>query len=203
MRPPEARTAVKIRKFSAASTDILVPNASGQPDQMREQVSGSIIAENLLRPCGERPGGIATRDIRTLAARHTIRAHPTANENNVTEDDVLAFIANSIGSVWALELLLLLKRDTGRGWEAEALVRELRSSPVVIAEALGRLQNAGLVMQRGPRTFQYHAASPLLDDVASEIVKVYAIKPMTVIRAIVDPRTDKLRAFSDAFKLKD
>lgn len=66
MRPPEASTAVKILKFSAASTNILVPNASGQPDQMREQVFGSTNAGDLFRPCGERPGGIAMRDIRTL-----------------------------------------------------------------------------------------------------------------------------------------
>ena len=204
MRPPETRTAVKILKFSAASTDILVPNASGQPDQMHEQVFGSLNTGNLFHPCGERPGGIEKPDIRTLGPRQLrFGDHPTANENNVTEDDVLAFITDSIGSVWALELLLLLKRDAGRGWTAEALVRELRSSPVVIAETLKQLQDAGLVMQDDARTSRYHAASPRLDDFASEIAKLYAIKPMTVIRAIVDVRTDKLRAFSDAFKLKD
>lgn len=121
----------------------------------------------------------------------------------MTEDDVLAFIARSIGSVWALELLLLLKRDADRGWNAESLIRELRSSPIVIDEALKQLQNAGLVKQVDARTFRYHAASPLLDEIASEIANVYAIKPMAVIRAVVDARTDKLRAFSDAFKLKD
>jgi DNA-binding HxlR family transcriptional regulator len=121
----------------------------------------------------------------------------------VTEDDVLAYIATAIGSVWALELLLLLKQDTGRDWEAGELIRELRSSPVVITEALNQLQNAGLVAQNEARKFRYHAASPRLDDLASAIAKLYAIKPMTVIRAIVDVRTDKLRAFSDAFKLKD
>jgi hypothetical protein len=105
MRPPEASTAVKILTFSAASTNILVPNASGQPDQMREQVFGSINAGDLFRPRGERPGGSAMRCIHTLGTRQLrFGAHPTANENNVTEDDVLAFVANSIGSMWALEL---------------------------------------------------------------------------------------------------
>ena len=36
----------------------------------------------------------------------------------------------------------------------------------------------------------------------SELEKTYATKPMTVIKAIVNAPTDKLRAFSDAFKFK-
>jgi hypothetical protein len=120
----------------------------------------------------------------------------------VTEDDVLLFIAASIGSVWALELLLLLKRDPDRSWNRESLVRELRSSPVVINEALQQLQSAGLATQDAAGVFRYHAASPELDVMASELEKTYATKPMTVIKAIVNARTDKLRAFSDAFKFK-
>ncbi len=119
------------------------------------------------------------------------------------EDDVLLFIAEKNGSVWALELLLLLKRDPDRSWNPESLVLELRSSPVVIDEALLRLQGAGLVKQDAAGAFRYQAASPELNIMASELEKTYAAKPMTVIKAIVNARTDKLRAFSDAFKLKD
>jgi hypothetical protein len=122
---------------------------------------------------------------------------------NVPEDDLLAFIATSMSSVWALELLLVLKRDPEKAWDAEHLIRELRSSPVVIDEALKRLQGAGLVMQDGAANYRYQAASPRLDELVSELEKAYATKPMTVIRAIIAAPTDKLRAFSDAFKLKD
>jgi hypothetical protein len=121
----------------------------------------------------------------------------------VTEDEVLLFIAASIGSVWALELLLLLKRDPNVAWNQESLVRELRSSPVVINEALRGLEGAGLVAQDGAGAFRYHVASPELNAMATELEKTYAAKPMTVIKAIVNARTDKLRAFSDAFKFKD
>jgi hypothetical protein len=54
----------------------------------------------------------------------------------VTEDDLLAFIAISIGSVWTLELLMLLKREPHRHWDAESMIRELRGSPAVIEEGL-------------------------------------------------------------------
>ena len=121
----------------------------------------------------------------------------------MTDDDLLAFIGTSIKSVWALELLLLLKREPGRSWDAQALIRELRSSPVVIEDALKGLQDAGLVMQDDAMTYRYQATSARLDQLVSEIEKAYAAKPMTVIKAVVAAPTDKLRAFSDAFKLKE
>ena len=121
----------------------------------------------------------------------------------MTEDDLFAFIGSSIGSVWALELVLLLKRDPEQCWSSADLIRELRSSRVVIDESLRRLQAAGLVMQSDPETFRYHATSPRLDELVSELEKAYQLKPMTVIKAVVAAPSDKLRAFSDAFKLKE
>ena len=114
---------------------------------------------------------------------------PKADVNDVPEDDLVAFIATSIGSIWALELLLLLRRDPGRSWDAESLVRELRSSPTIISEALGRLQRVGLTAQDRSGTCRYDAASPRLDRLASELEKVYAARPTTVINAIVAART--------------
>jgi hypothetical protein len=120
----------------------------------------------------------------------------------VTDDDLFVFISTSISSVWALEVLLLLNRHRDRAWEPEGLIRELRSSPVVIEEALKGLQGAGLVMQESGTMYRYRAASAQLDELVSELQKVYAAKPMAVIKAIMSAPTDKLRAFSDAFKLK-
>jgi hypothetical protein len=102
----------------------------------------------------------------------------------VTEDDLLAFIASTLGSIWALELLTLLKRDPTRGWDPASLVHELRSSSIVIDEALQRLGGAGLVARDSAGLHHYRAASPQLDDMVRELERVYAEKPMTVIRAI-------------------
>ncbi len=119
------------------------------------------------------------------------------------EDDLFAFIATTVSSVWALELLLLLKRDPEKSWDPDSLIRELRSSRVVIDEALKRLQGAGLVMQDGAMRYRYQTASARLHELVSELEQTYATRPMTVIRTIVSAPSDKLRAFSDAFKLKD
>jgi hypothetical protein len=113
---------------------------------------------------------------------------PTAQETKVTEEDLLAFIATSIGSVWALELLLLLKREPSRRWNADALVRELRSSPIVIGEALQQLRTAGLIAQDSPDAYRFRTASPQVNLLVSELEKAYATKPMTVIKAIVTGR---------------
>jgi hypothetical protein len=121
----------------------------------------------------------------------------------VSEDDLLAFVTVSIRSVWALELLLLLKRDPSILWDAQGLILELRSSPVVIAEALASLVGVGLVVEDSGTRYRYGAASPALDRLVCELEQVYAAKPATVIKAIVASPNDKLRAFSDAFKFKE
>ena len=108
----------------------------------------------------------------------------------MTEDDLLAFIATSIGSIWALELLLVLRRDPDRGWAPPSLVHELRSSPNIVEDALGKLRKAGLMEEDGAGMYRYRAASPQLDRLASEVEEAYATRPTTVINAMVRPRGD-------------
>ena len=120
----------------------------------------------------------------------------------MTEEDVYTFIRDSIGSVWALELLILIQRHNERLWHAEELVRELRSSETIVAEALARLSAAGLVVQTGD-SYLYRPATAHLKHMVEELQKTYAAKPVTVIKAIMAAPNDKLRIFSDAFKLKD
>ena len=48
--------------------------------------------------------------------------------------DLIEFVEMSFGSVWSLELLLLLYRDPPRKWTSGELVHELRSSEVVVAQ---------------------------------------------------------------------
>lgn len=121
----------------------------------------------------------------------------------MTEDDLCKFIAQSIGSVWTLELLILLNRDAAHSWDEQKMVRELRSSSAVVRDAVHRLTNAGLIHRTADGLVHYQAASPTLDQLVTEIAELYATKPMMVIKAVADARADKLRAFSDAFKLKD
>lgn len=121
----------------------------------------------------------------------------------MTDQELLAFVAASIRSVWVLELLLFLKRNSARAWKADNLILELRSSSAVVAEGLASLMAAGLVVQDDSRLYRYRAASATLDEITSELEQLYTAKPLSVINAIVSPLPDQLRIFSDAFKLKD
>lgn len=119
------------------------------------------------------------------------------------ETDIIDFVRNSIGSVWALELLLVVGRRPERAWRTDELVRELRSSPAAVAGATRLLERAGLVSREGQEGYRYRPASPELDHVGELVRKIYATKPATVIEAIFEQRYDKLRALAEAFKFKE
>jgi hypothetical protein len=120
----------------------------------------------------------------------------------VNETEILDFVRTSIGSVCALEVLLLVGGRPERAWELEELVRELRSSPAAIAGATQRLALAGLVANQGERACRYQPASPELDHIGELVRKIYQAKPTTVIGAMFESSDDRLRAFADAFKFK-
>ena len=52
--------------------------------------------------------------------------------------ELSSFIASSFHSVWALELLLLLKSEQ-RKWSPDELITALRASDLVLSQAIGTL----------------------------------------------------------------
>ena len=120
----------------------------------------------------------------------------------MTEDEVLSFVATSLRSVWALEVAMLLRRERAKAWTMDDIVRETRSSQTASADALTALKAAGFITEEGG-SYRYWPATPTLETLAAEIEALYAKKPATVIKAILAAPHDKLRIFSDAFKLKD
>lgn len=120
-----------------------------------------------------------------------------------SEEDVLGFAAALFKSVWALELLLTLRRGRDRAWLESELIKELRSSQVVVVEALNNLVAAGLVVEEEGGHYRYHAGSPAIDELVVELEKLYATKPTAVIREIVSTPNIKLKLLSDAFRIKE
>ena len=117
-----------------------------------------------------------------------------------SDEDVLRFIAASFPSVWALELLLVLKSDR-RAWEREELVATLRASELVVSKALDALVVAGLASVEGKGA----AYLPVNRDVEASVEQVetlYRTRPNSVRRVIVSAGTRSATAFADAFKLR-
>jgi hypothetical protein len=121
----------------------------------------------------------------------------------VTEDEIFSFASNKIRSVWALELVLLLRQDRGRAWAVADLVRELRSSDAVIVPCLDALKSEGLVEGASNEGFRYAPANEELDAMCGELSKLYASRPMALAKAIMKIPNEKLSIFSNAFRLRD
>jgi hypothetical protein len=114
--------------------------------------------------------------------------------------DLLFFISSSFRSVWALELLLLLKGDP-RTWPRAELVTTMRASELVVSKALDSLLAAGLASLEGEGA-RYMPVSDEVADYVERTEKLYAARPNAVRRAIVSASTGDIAAFADAFRLR-
>jgi hypothetical protein len=120
----------------------------------------------------------------------------------IPESDILDFAGASFRSIWALELLLELRRAPDRIWTPAEIIKDLRSSRVVVVEALHNLTAAGLVVEEDAGGYRY-AGTGTLDKMAGELERLYAAKPMLVTHRIVNSSTAKLQILSDAFRIKE
>jgi hypothetical protein len=115
-------------------------------------------------------------------------------------EDLLRFIGSSFRSVWALELLLTLKRER-RAWTHDELVSTMRASEQVVSKACDGLVAAGLASIEGDSVVYM----PINDQVAAcvdQLEELYAVRPDAVRRAIVSSTSSGASAFANAFKLR-
>lgn len=119
-----------------------------------------------------------------------------------SEEANLEFAGASFRTVWALELLLTLRRTRERSWTADEIIKELRCSRVVVIEALNNLMVAGLVVQEDNGDYRYGGTGHV-DSLVGEIEVLYAVKPAAVIRRIVNTPNAKLQLLSDAFRITE
>jgi hypothetical protein len=121
------------------------------------------------------------------------------NQRIVTEE-LSSFIASTFRSVWALEVLLLLKNEP-RQWPHDELVLKLRASDLVVAQAIGSLVAAGLVnAEEGGAA--YNPVSHRVGELVDQTAAAYALKPDAVRRIIITASTSGIAAFADAFRLR-
>jgi hypothetical protein len=122
----------------------------------------------------------------------------------MTEEETLRFVSTTVKSIWALELLLMMRRQRARAWRTDELVAELRASTVVVREALASLGGTGLIATDEAGLFRYRpAAAEHLDAFVESTQGLYSSKPLAIINAIAAAPNEKLRIFADAFRLKE
>jgi hypothetical protein len=118
------------------------------------------------------------------------------------DQELASFIRSSFRSVWAIELMLHLKRNLDRDWSKDELVEALRASDLVVASGLHALVAAGLAILTDEERARYAPASPDIEKLADATQELYAKKPDAVRRLIVAAASDGLSAFADAFRLR-
>lgn len=119
---------------------------------------------------------------------------------NSVDEEALHFVAASFPSVWALELLLVLKRE-GAPCKRDALVGRLRASELVVAKAADALVAAGLASVDGD-TAVYLPINRDVEILVDKAEQLYRSHPNAVRRAIIAASTGSASAFADAFKLR-
>ncbi len=115
-------------------------------------------------------------------------------------DDLFRFIGSSFRSVWALELLLHLKRED-RPWSRDELISALRASELVVNKALDELLAAGLISIEGDHAV-YRPVSAGMRKAIEKVERLYGARPGAVRRAIVSSASSGAAAFADAFRLR-
>ncbi len=113
--------------------------------------------------------------------------------------DLVAFIRGHVRSVWALELLLLLRSNPAARWSSAALVRELRASTKLVQENLAGFERDGLAAQDA-EGWRFAPATSLLEELTGRLAALYRERPMATIALI--SRIDPVQSLADAFKLK-
>jgi hypothetical protein len=115
-------------------------------------------------------------------------------------DELFRFIGSSFRSVWALELLLLVRGEP-RSWSRDELISTLRASELVVNKAIDELVAAGLISVEGDGA-RYMPVSEDVANYVKQVEKVYSARPDAVRRAIVSASASGATAFADAFRLR-
>lgn len=116
------------------------------------------------------------------------------------DSHLTSFVREHVRSVWALELLLLLRREPGQAWTSPELVRELRASTSLVADVLRQFETSGLVAgQEG--AYRFAPASPVVEALCVQLEAAYRKRPVAVINLIAKP-AHPLQSLADAFRFK-
>lgn len=78
------------------------------------------------------------------------------------------FLRMTIKSVWALDLLVLLRNAPGQAWTVTALDNRLRASTSLVEEILVTFVRHGLVVAEADATYRYAPATAEIEAMAAE-----------------------------------
>ena len=113
------------------------------------------------------------------------------------------FVHEHIDSVLQLEVLLLLHANAQRAFSAADIGRELCIAADWAAAQLVNLHGRGILQTNNQRPDLYQFTSDArMAGAVAELARAYADRRVSLIALIFSKPVDKLRSFSDAFRLR-
>jgi hypothetical protein len=112
------------------------------------------------------------------------------------------FIRRYIDSIEALEILMLLQRAPDTFWTPVAIESHLGMKQGIAEQRLQRLLQNGFVTKGMSGGYRYAPADDDLRAGISALAAAYADGRSAVLNVVFSESHPRLRAFSDAFKVK-
>ncbi|HEV8431835.1 MAG TPA: hypothetical protein VGR95_00365 [Thermoanaerobaculia bacterium] len=117
--------------------------------------------------------------------------------------EVLQLIGECIDSLESLEGLALLHRSPDTFWSADAVATQIGARADIVAQKLLRLAGAGLLTRAKDSVAYRYAPDPASQcENVDLLIRAFANRRVDVVNAIYSSNLERLRAFSNAFRLK-
>jgi hypothetical protein len=120
-------------------------------------------------------------------------------------DSLTAFLKDRLPSLEQVEIVLLLRREPGRGWSAPEVSEKLGTPAESTAMRLFLLASNGVISFDGsaglPR-YRYAGGDDGTEALVAELAEAFETRREAVHALVGAPSQDPIRSFSDAFKLK-
>lgn len=114
--------------------------------------------------------------------------------------DVEAFITDCIQSVEQIDILLLLSATRDRAWTPGQLSAQLRRSEHSVVLRIHSLIANGLVAMENGKVC--YVAPPSEDERVRQLGEIYEQRRAAVIGCIFGERSDPMKTFADAFRVR-
>ncbi len=119
-----------------------------------------------------------------------------------SRDEAEEFVRATFRSVWALELLCLLRKNRDQSLTHREMVDRLRASDFVVTQSLENLSAMGLVIREPDGSARYSPAHADADRLVVRTEELYSTSPNAVRRIIASSANPGLTAFANAFRLR-
>ena len=114
------------------------------------------------------------------------------------------FIAQEIGSLEQLEILLFVSGNPHKWWTAQDIYNVVKSSPQSVGERLDEMVARGFLRKEtdAETRYQFAPTDETLWNLISELRSAYKEKPVKIVQAIYSKPPDAVQEFAKAFRLR-